>query len=565
MDTILKKLKVRKKLLMLFLVMLSLLSIISIVAVSASLIIRSSITDMFDHNINSEVYANRMEQYYNEVQKNVYLALLSEGAQHKHEYLDTAEASRDNLNAALEDLRQSYTGEMDLDVIESKMDQLKEIHSRISTLALNDEMDAALALSESECQPNSQELLNYVEELIHEAETMAESGYEQTDLLMIMVIIVVAIILIFSAIVGFYMNQKISTSITAPIKQVKTAAAELAKGNFNLDLTHEASDELGEMVSSLKTTVQNQSAIIHDILNGIDLVAGKDLNYDPGVDAKGDFIPLQSGLLSMVCELDQILRAMQDSANQVFQGSGQLAATSQALAQGSSEQASSVEELLLIIEKTKETVQQNAKESEQASERAVAADREAATCGGEMTKMVEAMAKINATSAQIELIIKSIEAIASQTNLLSLNAAIEAARAGEVGKGFAVVADEIRELATQSAKAAQDTRKLIANAIAEIESGNKIASSTAQALEEVGGDIQDIKKAIMGVKDAATEQEISMEQVHDNLEQISTVVQGNAAIAQEASAISQELSAQAETLNGLAAEFTLRSGALRRA
>ena len=171
--------------------------------------------------------------------------------------------------------------------------------------------------------------------------------------------------------------------------------------------------------------------------------------------------------------------------------------------------------------------------------------------------MTQAMGKISDASLEIANIIQTIEAIADQTSLLSLNASIEAARAGEVGRGFAVVAGEIGHLATQSAEAVEDTRSLIEAAVSEVESGNKIAEETAQALQTIISGIAEIVKAVEEVAENSSQQNGAMQQINQAIEQISEVVQSNSAAAEESSATSQELSAQAIELNDMIEQFNL--------
>ena len=175
----------------------------------------------------------------------------------------------------------------------------------------------------------------------------------------------------------------------------------------------------------------------------------------------------------------------------------------------------------------------------------------------EMNTMMAAMKRINDTSTRIGDIISEIESIASQTNLLSLNASIEAARAGESGRGFAVVADQIRELADQSAKAAVDTRELIESSIREVEEGNHAAKRASEAIGSVVDGIGQIADFSKNLKVIVEDQAEVMRQAKTGVNQISEVVQSNAATAQEASATSEELFAQANILDGLVGQFVL--------
>jgi methyl-accepting chemotaxis protein len=558
MTQFITKLKVKHKLRVLFYTMLTLMAISSLVAMGTSLVIRSNIMSLYDHDVQARIMTNRMEKYYNEIQKNIYFAILTTQEEQKDQYLNTAEEARSNLEESLVQLREVYSGTYDLDKIESQMTLLKGIHAQIASLARANEMDQALALSESDCQPNSEILLSDLDDVIADTGTHGDASFSQTITIMFVVIGIIIAFIVISAVIGIFINKKISSNITTPLRQVKAAAEELAKGKFELTLDYESADELGEVVVSLRNVVDAQKAIMGDISRGIGMAANKDLTYEPAVEMKGDFIPLKDGMLSLTNRLSEILGSMQESANQVSQGSGQLSATSQDLANGSNDQAASIEELQATINEVEEQVQQNVKGSADASDRARSADQEAQNSAQRMQEMIQAMNRISDTSKKIEMIIKSIEDIASQTNLLSLNAAIEAARAGEAGKGFEVVAGEIRELANQSAQAAQDTKKLIGNAMAEIDRGNKTAGATALALNKVKAEISVIKDAAEAVQNASASQIKAIKEVGTEVDQISAVVQGNAALAQEASAISDELSSQAVALNNLAEQFTIK-------
>ena len=202
-------------------------------------------------------------------------------------------------------------------------------------------------------------------------------------------------------------------------------------------------------------------------------------------------------------------------------------------------------------------VEENAKATDQAHDRANVVAKVAKTSQDKMKDLTGAMGKIEETSKEISNIIENIEDIASQTNLLSLNAAIEAARAGEAGKGFAVVADQIRKLAEQSAQSAIDTRKLIETSIGEVDNGGIITKDTAEHLDKVMEGLDEILLAVGGVRRASDKQAVAMKEIEKGVEQISQVVESNSAAAEETSATSEELSAQSESLNSLIDHFKL--------
>ena len=175
-----------------------------------------------------------------------------------------------------------------------------------------------------------------------------------------------------------------------------------------------------------------------------------------------------------------------------------------------------------------------------------------------MDELVDAMKKINATTQNIEKIIADIENIASQTNLLSLNASIEAARAGEAGRGFAVVADQIRQLAEESANSAVESKKLIEESLNEVEVGNKVTKETNDAMQEVMAELDQIIQEVANIRTASDKQAVSVKNIKKGVGDINDVIQSNSAAAEETSATSEELSASATTLNELLEHFKLR-------
>ena len=347
------------------------------------------------------------------------------------------------------------------------------------------------------------------------------------------------------AVVTTMIGKIITNSITEPVKQIDAAVASLRKGELsNVEmLTYESEDEFGDTIRNLKEAMGILADYVREISVEVKAIAQGDLtrNGDDITDFLGDFSELKVSLLYILKRFNSTLTEISNLAEQVSSNSSEVENASKSLADGATEQAGVIEELNATIDTVVDMAEDTAKETQNASARVKASANKANEEKEKMNELLTEMEHITEISKEIGNIITDIEDIASQTNLLSLNASIEAARAGEAGKGFAVVADQIGKLAADSAKSAVNTRDLIDKTLVEIEKGNTITRTTADAFNQIITDMESFAELAENTMEKANSQAESLEQIGQGIEQLSGVVQGNAASSEENTAISINL------------------------
>ena len=347
------------------------------------------------------------------------------------------------------------------------------------------------------------------------------------------------------AVVTTLIGKIITNSITEPVKQIDAAVASLRKGELsNVEmLTYESEDEFGDTIRNLKEAMGILADYVSEISVEVKAIAQGNLtrNGDDITDFLGDFSELKTSLLYILKRFNSTLTEISNLAEQVSSNSSEVENASKSLADGATEQAGVIEELNATIDTVVDMAEDTAKETQNASARVKASANKANEEKEKMNELLTEMEHITEISKEIGNIITDIEDIASQTNLLSLNASIEAARAGEAGRGFAVVADQIGKLAADSAKSAVNTRDLIDKTLVEIEKGNTITRTTADAFNQIIADMESFAELAENTMEKANSQAESLEQIGQGIEQLSGVVQGNAASSEENTAISINL------------------------
>ena len=401
----------------------------------------------------------------------------------------------------------------------------------------------AQELMQNQVAPLYNEIYDTMRELMNENVREGDSLSSILNIMGFIFLLIIVGVIVLAIIIATRMEHAISQGIAAPLDALAKRLETFSQGNLSDPFpTLNSKDEIADMIHSANEMAEKLSFVI--------------TSKNPDM-YQGDFEQLFLSIRNMKTQMVQTLRSIEESSRQVSAGAANLADASQNLAEGATEQAGAVEELQAIITNITSNIEQAAEQAQESYEQARKYANEADNSRAEMKAMVDAMARISDTSNKIGNIISEIEDIASQTNLLSLNASIEAARAGEAGRGFAVVADQIRQLAEQSTKSAVDTRDLIEGSMQEIKEGNQAADSAAASIEIVVDGIGKIAESSRSISEISKDQANAMDQAEQRVNQISEVVQSNSATAEESSATSQELSAQAISLDELISKFIL--------
>lgn len=539
-----------------------------LVALASTLVIRSNIRNITEvwspsleylQDLQTMTARYRIKQYQHLVETDA-----ADMASCEKENDNTQSQIKDTLaklDAIINSNKKAQQGKADYEKACSAWEEYRSSSDEIYTLSRNNKQAEAAKLMIGSAYESNMSFVEKLNTLRDDFQAELDKAKALANMCTIVIFIVIIVTGIAIVVVSTFIGKTITDSITEPVQQIDAAVASLRKGELsNIEmLTYESDDEFGETIRRLKEAMNILSDYIREISQEVKFIAQGDLtrNGDDITPFLGDFSELKDSLVYILKRFNSTLSEISGIAEQVTHNAKEVESASKSLSDGATEQAGVIQELNATIDTVVDLAVDTAKETKNASERVKASAHKANEEKEKMNVLLTEMEHITEISKEIGNIITDIEDIASQTNLLALNASIEAARAGEAGKGFAVVADQIGKLAADSAKSAVNTRDLIDKTLVEIQRGNTVTITTAEAFNEIISDMDSFAEMAENTMEKANAQAESLEQVGQGIEQLSGVVQSTAASSEENTAISINLSEGADKMNERVNRFKL--------
>ena len=562
-----KNLSLKKKLFISHGIIIAVAAVIAVLLLVGLNIVKGNVSGIFNGPLANIDSVGKVRYGITDLQRAINRILTEDSSQVGNSYVNFEKTVTEDVSLITDSVQQMQNRKMNtestalLNQLASKIDEGEKVRSKLMTQIKAGRYSEAVELNNNTYLPIVNDIKSLSEQLGNSIDKTAVHCYTMTKYTGVGMTVAGILLLLADVVFGLRVTRKMASAIVEPVQEITEAAKIMYSGDMSIGerITYESEDEIGQLADALRGTTKNLSDYVNEISAILQRMATGDLTEDSNeiTDFLGDFASIKESFVHILKRFNSTLTNIQTSADEVEEGAGGISQSSQALAEGATDQASAIQQLDATVTSVANMATESARETQQAYDDIQKTVSDAEQEKEKMKELTDEMRRIYEISSEIGNIIVTIENIASQTNLLSLNASIEAARAGEAGKGFAVVADQIGKLAADSANSAAETKELISKTVQEIEKGNAVTETVSQSFDRVIASMNTFADVAHQINETAVNQASGLEQVNQGIDQLSAAVQNTASSSEESAAISEQLSAKAEELDTLVRKFKL--------